>query len=447
VRWNRRKEKDDAAITALLAFDGEFVDPDRWWTERQILARRALLNDDADTAYKLVHNHGLDRGVAHADAEFLAGWIALRFLGNATTAFEHFTGLFESVTYPISRARAAYWAGRAAETAGEEQTARQWFHTAAEYATTFYGQLAARRIGLSVTPLPSQEPDISPNSRAAFDRDELVRAVRLFASVRDASDASGELRRAGEPDPRDDPRRFLAAQDEDFILKQFLRHIANRSESAEQWTLAAHLARDAGRIDIAVYIARQAARDGVVLGDLGYPTMVLAQDVPPEPALLHALIRQESAFDVGARSQAGARGLMQLMPGTAKRVARKLRVKNHSTARLTSDPYHNVALGRAYLDSMLARYEGSMVMALAAYNAGPHRVDQWIIDYGDPRGNLDDAIDWIESIPFSETRNYVQRVMEALPIYRQKLSGAQIAHLQAEDIAGQLPGYAEPSEP
>jgi len=447
VRWNRRKENDDVAIAALLALEGDLGHPKRWWTERQMLARRALLSGDAETAYQLVRNHGLERGVARADAEFLAGWIALRFRGEARTAFGHFSRLYETVRYPISRARAAYWSGRAAEAAGEQQTARQWFQTAARNTTTFYGQLAARRIGIAVTPAPSQEFEISTAARAVFDRDQLVRAVRIFVSLQEAARDPDTPAARSKPDPHDDPRGFLATLNEDDMLRWFLRHIARQSETDKEWKLAAQLARDSGRVDIAVYIARQAARDGILLGELAYPTLVLAEDIPPEPALLHALIRQESAFDVRARSRAGARGLMQLMPATARQVARKLKVKGHSTARLTSDPHHNVALGSAYLDSMLGRYEGSMIMALAAYNAGPHRVDQWLVDYGDPRGSLDDAIDWIESIPFSETRNYVQRIMEALPIYRQKLTGAQVAVLRAEDIAGRLPGYAAPDKP
>jgi soluble lytic murein transglycosylase len=447
VRWNRRKENNDVAIAALLAYEGDLGHPKKWWTERQILARRALLNDDAKTAYQLVSDHGLDGGVARADAEFMAGWVALRFLGNARSAFDHFSHLYEAVRYPISRARAAYWSGRAAEAAGEKQIARQWFHTAARNTTTFYGQLAARRIGTTAKPVASREPEISPATLAAYNLDELVRAVRILTALRDASRAPGASAAQRNPDPHDDPRAYLASLHEDVLLKQLLRHIARQSDTAEEWTMAAQLARDSSRIDIAVYIARKAARDGVVLGELGYPTIILAEDIPPEPALLHALIRQESAFDAGARSHAGARGLMQLMPSTARQVARKLKVKGHSTARLTSDPHHNVALGSAYLESMLTRYEGSMIMALAAYNAGPHRVDRWLIDNGDPRGSLDDAIDWIESIPFSETRNYVQRIMEALPIYRQKLSGAQVALLRAEDIAGRLPGYVVPAKP
>ena len=443
VRWNRRQDRDDVAVETLLTFAGSQTHKKRWWTERQILARRALRDGDAKTAYRLIRDHGLTDGVGRAEAEFLAGWIALRFLSMPHAAFGHFSALYEDVRTPISRSRAAYWSGRAAEAAGEQEISRQWYRTAARNVTTFYGQLAGRRIGVAAVPMQSYEPQITDTARADFDRDELVRAVRLLVALRDAPrdpDAAADGDAA-------DPRPFLASLGDDTALLPFLRHIARRADSPGEWALAARLARDSGRVDIAVHIARRSARDGILLGNLGYPTMILLRDMPPEPALLHAVIRQESAFDVTAHSRAGARGLMQLMPATAKRVARQLKVKGHSTARLTSDPRHNLMLGGAYLDSMLARYEGSMIMALAAYNAGPHRVDQWLEDYGDPRGTLDEAIDWIESIPFSETRNYVQRIMEALPIYRQRLGEAQVAALRAEDIAGQLPGYEASVEP
>lgn len=445
VRWNRRREKDTVAIEALLAFGGEMTHQKRWWTERQLLARRALGNDDPATAYRLVKDHGLKNGVEFAEAEFMAGWIALRFLDMPHPAFEHFSNLYKNVRTPISLSRAAYWAGRAAEAAGDGDIARQWFRTAARGHMAFYGQLAGQRIGIATDPEPPREPEIMPGAVDSFERDQMVRAIRLLASLRAAQADAKKASRKEKIDPAGDPTGFLAQLDDSKALVPFLRHVARRAATVEDWILTARLARDSGRIDIAVYIARRAARDGVVLSELGYPTIVLVQDIAPGPALLHALIRQESAFDVEAHSRAGARGLMQLMPATARTVARRLKVKGHSTARLTSDPYHNLVLGGAYLESMLTRYEGSMIMAVAAYNAGPHRVDKWIIDNGDPRGTLDDAIDWIESIPFSETRNYVQRVMEALPIYRQKLDGAQIAALRDEDIAGQLPGYEAPN--
>ena len=237
---------------------------------------------------------------------------------------------------------------------------------------------------------------------------------------------------------------FLASLDDNKALMPLLRHIAWRSKTTTEWVKAAKLARDAGRTEIAVYIARRAAQDGVVLRDLGYPTLVVDGELPLNPALLHALVRQESAFDTGAHSRAGARGLMQLMPATAKRVARDLAIKGHSISRLTNDPLHNLTLGSAYLDARLVQYEGSMVMALAAYNAGPHRVNKWLKENGDPRSSLDDSIDWIESIPFSETRNYVQRILETLPIYRWKLDDERVVLLRPEDLTSGLPGYDRP---
>jgi soluble lytic murein transglycosylase len=442
VRWNRRQENDDVAAETLLMLGSSQIRPNRWWTERQILARRLLRDGDALAAYRLVRDHGLKSKVERAEAEFLAGWIALRFLSYPHKAFGHFSRLYEAVGSPISLARAAYWSGRAAEDAGETGMARRWYATAARHGATFYGQLAANRIGIVATPELSREPKIGQDARAAFERDELVRAVRLLVELRKSPPAAS----SNNLDPHDEPEAFLASQDQDKVLLPLLRQIARRADTPEEWVLAGRLAREADRIEVAVAIARRSARDGVLLGDLGYPTMTTLDDIPPGPALLHALIRQESAFDVDAKSRAGARGLMQLMPATARKVARELNVKGHSTSRLTSDPRHNVLLGSSYLESMLSRYEGSMVMALAAYNAGPHRVDKWIEENGDPRTNLDNAIDWIESIPFSETRNYVQRILEALPIYRQKLGGARIAALQPEDVAGRLPGYLSPAE-
>lgn len=443
VRWRRRKEMNADAAELLLQYSGELGRPARWWTEREILARRMLRDGDPATAYRLVRGHGLTDRAKRADAEFLAGWIALRFMDDPHTAFGHFSTLYDFVSYPISRARGAYWAGRAAEAAGEETISAQWYRIAAGYNTTFYGQLAADRLGMHLPPPPGHETKIDAAEAEAFERDDLVRLVRLLIglkSTRSPLDHGGAT-----VEPEKSPMAFLASLDDDEALIPLLRHIAWRSKTPSEWVKAAKLAGDAGRTEIAVYIARRAARDGVLLRDLGYPTLVVEGKLPLNPALLHALVRQESAFDPAARSRAGARGLMQLMPATAKNVARDLEIKGHSTSRLTEDPYHNLTLGSAYLDSMLERFGGSMVMALAAYNAGPHRVNRWLEDNGDPRGSLDDAIDWIESIPFSETRNYVQRILETLPIYRWKLDDERVVLLRAEDLTSGLPGYDQPA--
>jgi soluble lytic murein transglycosylase len=439
VRWRRRKEMNADAAELLLRYSGELGRPARWWSEREILARRFLRDGDPATAYRLVRNHGLNDRAKRADAEFLAGWIALRFLDDPHTAFGHFSTLYDFVSYPISRARGAYWAGRAAEAAGEKKISKQWYRTAAGHNTTFYGQMAADRLGMDMPPPTGHETRIDAAEAEAFERDDLVRLVRLLIGLK--ATRSPIAVRDTDVDATKSPMAFLASLDDDRALIPLLRHIAWRSETATEWVKAAKLARDAGRTEIAVYIARRAAQDGVVLRDLGYPTMVVDGELPLNPALLHALVRQESAFDPGAHSRAGARGLMQLMPATAKRVARDLKIKGHSTGRLTDDPFHNLTLGSAYLDDMLTRYEGSMVMALAAYNAGPHRVKKWLKENGDPRRSLDDSIDWIESIPFSETRNYVQRILETLPIYRWKLDDERIVLLHPEDLTRGLPGY------
>lgn len=440
LRWRRRKDMNDGAIEILLSPPPAAPYARRWWREREIVARRILAEGDAKTAYQIVAAHGIDSGAERAEAEFLAGWIALRFVDDPQTAFKHFVGLYDSVRYSISQARAAYWAGRAAETAGDHANARLWYQTASSHMTTFYGQLAAQKLDDPPRADLPREPEISARARRVFDRDELVRAVRLLIALR-SGDAS--VQTVPEEGSATDPATVLANLDDEDALVPFLRHIAWRSKTPEQWVLAGELAREADRSEIAVYIARRAARDGVVLGDLGYPTLPMSEEAPPDPALVHALVRQESGFDPGARSRAGARGLMQLMPGTARRIARSLKLHNHSTERLTSDPNHNVLLGSAYLDSMLERFDGSMVMALAAYNAGPHRVEKWLKENGDPRGSLDRTIDWIESIPFSETRNYVQRVLETLPIYRWKLEGGNVALLGAADLAGPEPEHAD----
>lgn len=441
VRWRRRKEMNADAAELLLRYSGELGRPARWWTEREILARRFLRDDDPVTAYRLVRGHGLTDRAKRADAEFLAGWIALRFLGDPHTAFGHFSTLYDFVSYPISRARGAYWSGRAAEAAGKKEISKQWYRTAAGLSTTFYGQLAADRLGMDIPPPAGHETRIDAAEAEAFERDDLVRLVRLLIGLK--MTGSPIAVRDSSVDPAKSPKAFLASLDDSKALIPLLRHIAWRSETTTEWVKAAKLARDAGRTEIAVYIARRAAQDGVVLRDLGYPTLVVDGELPLNPALLHALVRQESAFDTGAHSSAGARGLMQLMPATAKRVARDLAIKGHSTSRLTNDPFHNLTLGSAYLDKMLTRYEGSMVMGLAAYNAGPHRVKKWLKENGDPRGSLDDSIDWIESIPFSETRNYVQRILETLPIYRWKLDDEHIVLLRAEDLTRGLPGYGK----
>lgn len=392
ARWRLRSDLFDSAA--------ELLDPappvieanaEHWWRIKHWAARRALRQGEAETAYRLAVQHGTDSGIAMAEGEFFAGWVALRHLDQPEQAYRHFDRLFHGVSMPISRARGAYWAGEAARALGREDWAEQWYRVAAQHDTVFYGQMAALRLGALPVASEGAAPAITADRRAAFDGDELVRATRA-----------------------------VAALERDDLLPLFFGALRSRAQTAEDFWLAGELAQRLGRPDQAIRTGRTALTSGFLLTDLLYPNPPVDLAGDPDGPLLLGLMRQESAFDIAAVSPAGARGLMQLMPGTAERVARQLG-ESYSLARLTSDPLYNIRLGRDYLERMLDRYTGFLPLALAAYNAGPGRADEWIVTYGDPRHPEVDPIDWMEQIPFSETRNYVQRVLESYTIYHRRL--------------------------
>lgn len=404
LRWRRRKGRDDDAMEVLRNAPKEMARPDRWWTERAVIARRMLAKGNVSDAYRAVADHGLspEDTESFAEAEWMAGWIALRFLDEKDAAFKRFTRLHDAVRTPTSRARAAYWAGRAAAGLGRDKDAQRWYATAAKHAATYYGQLAAHHA--SADRAPTRVPTDPRPDRAkttAFDRLELVRAARMLHEL-------GQRR----------------------TLEAFVLQTARISADPAHKALAGRLARAIGRVDLGVRLARTAYRDGVLLLDDGYPVFPMP-DGRPERALLLAVARQESNFSVGAQSHAGARGIMQLMPATAKGVAKQIK-ESYSPARLTSDPQYNVRLGRAYLGMMLDQFNGSYVLALGAYNAGPANVGRWIRAYGDPRDTQVDVVDWIEMIPYTETRNYVQRVLANLQVYRQRLGATQLASMEQD---------------
>lgn len=401
VRYRRKKGKDSDAIELLSGFEGRAGRPDVMWDERNILARKALSQGLITEAYRIVANHGLPPGGAdYADAEWLAGWIKLRFLGDKSDALQHFQNMFQAVRYPVSQARGAYWAGRAAEAQGFEEWAYLWYRTAAHHPTTFYGQLAVGRLKPGQTLELPPEPKPDEREAAEFLKDEVAIAARILAEV-------GDTER----------------------LKPFIRKLADHSDAPAWKVLTATLARRLGRIDLAVDVAKQAGLDGRVYVEAGYPapdlpTLRRARDAVAsvEEPLVLAVIRQESLFDPDAMSGAGARGLMQLMPATAKGIARRLGMGKQVNLH---DPAQNLTVGQAYLGEMIRDFGGSYVLALAAYNAGPSRARSWIRANGDPRDKEVEVVDWIEMIPFSETRNYVQRVLENLQVYRSRLSDSQ----------------------
>ena len=402
ARNHRRRDRDAEAAAAWAAAEPLQRDlpPEAAraiWAERQVLARKLLRLGDPAAAYRVAANHGqAEPGEPRQEAEFLAGFIALRRLNDAAGAQRHFARLGEGSTSVITRARSGYWEGLALQALGRAAEARARFEAASALPVALYGQLAALALGDGPAELHARiraVPSASPGGEAAhlFAARELPKVVLTLADL-------GQHERA---------RAFL------------LRLEALAPNAGDRW-LAARLAGFIGRPDQAVWVARRAGTDGVILLEDGWPTPFPAPSGTVEAALVHAITRQESNFDTNAVSSANARGLMQLLPATAQEVARRLGVR-HTMPMLTADPAHNIRLGAAFLGELLSRFEGAVPLAAAGYNAGPRRVDEWLSTYGDPRRpDGPDIRDWIEQIPFSETRNYVQRVVENMVVYRSR---------------------------
>jgi peptidoglycan lytic transglycosylase len=405
VHWERHNDQNEAAAQLLLAHPDNPVRPDNWAGERQTVARRLLAAGNADLAYRVVQQTTASDSNAYSEAEFLSGYIALRFMKDSTLALDHFSRVLARSTTPWGKSRAAYWSGRAAEADGKSQLAAKWYAAGAENMATFYGQLAAHQLGNDAPPRPTPEPRPSAEELAEFDARPLVVAAGLFAD----------------------------ATDRDHV-KAFLLQEADLAKQPVDFAMIASFAEQHGRVDVAITVAKRSIDAGMPLMIHGYPLTSLPPGGTVEHALLLAIVRTESAFDQEAVSGAGARGLMQLMPGTAALIAKQEQLP-YAIDRLTSDGVYNLTLGRAYIEKLLDDFGGSYALAIAAYNAGPGRVRQWLGDYGDPRGRQIAMVDWIEAIPFTETRLYVQRVLESVQIYRGQNTGNTAAFSLAADLA------------
>ncbi|WP_048647771.1 lytic transglycosylase domain-containing protein [Nitratireductor soli] len=397
ARYLRRRERFREAATVMLTAPRDaasLVDPDEWWIERRVLSRELLDIGDARTAYRLAAAHSAETPARAADAEFHAGWYALRALNDAKAAAPHFARIAEIAEGPISNARAHYWLGRAAE-AGGPGTATEHYERAAVYGAAFYGQLAAAKLGRST--LSAAYPRPTAQDRETFSRRETVRAIQR-----------------------------LEATDHAWRAASLYRDLAGELTSPGELALLAAMAEQRGNHMLALRVGKIAAARGIDIGALAHPLGAIpAQASIPSArkALAYAVARQETEFNGTAVSPAGARGLLQLMPGTAREMARKSGLP-YSRDRLTQDTAYNATLGSAYLGEQLERFGGSYVLTFAGYNAGPRRAAEWVERYGDPRGQpIEAVVDWIERIPFAETRNYVQRVMENYQVYKMRLSG------------------------
>ena len=396
--WRMKKDLYDEAQELILerSVSAESLGrPDAWAERRAVLARYLLRNGKAQDAYRIAANHHLptDSGAsAYADLEFLAGFIALRRLNDPATAEKHFQHLLAGVSTPISLARAHYWIGRAQEAAGKDGSGS--YKAAAAHQTAFYGLLAAERLGLTLDEKLLAKPATPDWREAAFTQSSVLAAAEL-------------LRKAGD--------RTLA--------KRFLLHLGE-SQDATGLAQMADMALAWDEPHLALLIAKAAAERGLILPHAYYPAPAFVPDgLKVSRALALSIARRESEFDPAARSSADARGLMQVLPGTAKLMAQKLG-KDFDASKLFSDPAYNVAMGSAYLAEMAEEFGPSIALIASGYNAGPGRPRRWIGEFGDPRRPDVDVVDWVETIPFAETRTYVMRVAEGVVIYRAKLKGA-----------------------
>ena len=373
------------------------------WPVRKGLINAALSTRNYQAAYQAAADNGMSSGVDYTEAEFFAGWIALTKLKDPARADQHFAHIQAVGASPITQARALYWRGRAAEAMGDAIGAQDMYGQGGKFLTTFYGQLAAQKAGVTTIDL-GHDPVPTTADRSRFEGRELVRAARLLAQVGDRQ-----------------------------LLRSVVLGIADDLPNAEEYALLVDFAKSYGEQDLSMRVVRAAALRGYILPDRGYPILTGLQiDGGAEPAFSLAIARQESNFDPSARSGVGARGLMQLMPSTASILARRAGM-SYSAERLYDADY-NVRLGSTYLQKMANDFGGSYVMAAASYNAGPNHMPEWTSICGDPRTASGDPIDFIECIPFSETRNYVMRALETTQVYRARLNGGHAALTLSQDL-------------
>lgn len=404
LRSQNRQSEAFPLLAYLPPAPGHTPGDNTLWTERRNYYLDALQQGNWRAAYDAMNRHGFTSGDRMVDAEFFAGWVALTKLNQPEVAARHFEALRTASSTPITQGRAYYWLGRAAEARGERDAALNYYRNGAQHWQTFYGQLSAEKAGITTLTLPG-EPAPTPDDVARFENNELVRATRILGETGETS-----------------------------LLRVFAYQLDNDLPTIEDLALLMDLSRGYGEGFTAMMVGRAASQRGFVLPERMYPVRVPRQVAGAAPLeFTQAITRQESSFDPRARSGADARGMMQFLPATASGVARRLGMG--FSAEQLWDPDYNMTLGSYHLGELMAANNGSMLLATVGYNAGPARPNQWIARCGDPRGDANAAIDFIECAPFTETRNYMMRVMENMAVYKARLNGGSAPLTPSADIA------------
>ena len=398
-----KKDKIDSAFNLLLKAKSDkknFNRPDKFWKPTSIIIRRLVYKKKYLAAYKIASKHHLNKGSNYSDAEWLSGWIALSFLNNPELAIKHFLNMAKNAYDPKNRSRAAYWCAKTYETLGQQNLAESWYIKGSAYPTAYYGQLSFKKIFPNKKISFPKLPIISNKTKNDFDNNQWVKAVKILKAINRAK-----------------------------YSKDILIYLSKMNNNPENEFLSTKLAIDIGQKNYAIKISKKASKQKRYYLNFNYPIIdvpkIVANKKMPPAELILAVIRQESEFNVTAKSHKGALGIMQIMPDTARDVSRKTKI-SYNLGKISRNQQYNIRLGSYYLEMMLERYKKSFPLALAAYNAGHKRVDRWLDINGDPRKNKIDFEEWIELIPYKETRDYVQKVLENLTVYKYLVKGKDI---------------------
>jgi soluble lytic murein transglycosylase len=396
LRWRNRRGRLEGSLEILyrnsLKTEKQMVRPDKWWEQRESVVRSLIYKKRYKTAYKISSEHALSAGPSFAEAEWLSGWIAITFLNSPEYSINHFQNFYNNVSYPISLARGAYWLGQSYEDLDEADLAKNFYSEAAQFPMTYYGQLAFNKINPGGNFELKDQSTFIREYEKEFKKNKLIRHLKILHELN-------------------------ATQ----LGKDIFKHLAELNIENGSEVLAADLATSLERYDFAIQISKKASYQKRFYNKYNYPIISTPKTVNnksmPKQEIILAIIRQESEFDKKANSWAGARGMMQLMKPTAKIVAKQAKLP-YSISGLTLDPEYNIKLGSYYFYGLLENYNGVFPFAIAAYNAGPNRVKTWRRINGDPAKGQISYINWIEQIRFEETRNYVQRVLENINVYK-----------------------------
>jgi soluble lytic murein transglycosylase len=407
-KWRRIKKSKNYALPVIKEIDMPVENPrgrQLMWLEKRIYVRWLIEEKRYQEAYNLSINHGISSGARFAEAEFTAGWLALTKLKNPLAAKKHFKTLNDGVSTSVSSSRALYWLGRTSEELKDEDSSK-YFMESSNFTNTFYGQLSLSKINKAGVKLILPPEKDTKDLEKSFSEDSRIKAMNLL----------GEL-------------------GEEEFYTSFSFHMDDQYNDERLLSLLSQLSVKYDYMRPSIRAAKQASRFKKMLTVSGYPLINEIEMLPKifDIPFVYAIARQESEFEYNVVSTAKAYGMMQMIDSTARETAKKHNI-NYSKSKLIADRDYSAKLGALHLNDLLERFDGSYILAASAYNAGAHRASQWIQKYGDPRLNEVDTIDWIESIPFSETRNYVQRVMENLQIYRARRNNNQFINEIKKDI-------------